>query len=56
MHSKLAREDIFITTKVWNTDQGYDQTLKAFEKSLELIRIRLCRFIFNPLASKRNFR
>lgn len=35
--SKLAREDIFITTKVWNTDQGYDQTLKAFEKSLELL-------------------
>ncbi|MFJ7971950.1 aldo/keto reductase [Psychrobacillus sp. NPDC096389] len=36
-NSKLAREDIFITTKVWNTDQGYDQTLKAFEKSLELL-------------------
>lgn len=36
-HSKLAREDIFITTKVWNADQGYDQTLKAFEKSLELL-------------------
>jgi len=36
-HSKLAREDIFITTKVWNTNQGYDQTLKAFEKSLELL-------------------
>ncbi|TQR10969.1 aldo/keto reductase [Psychrobacillus soli] len=35
--SKLAREDIFITTKVWNIDQGYDQTLKAFEKSLELL-------------------
>ncbi|QCE34918.1 aldo/keto reductase [Acetobacteraceae bacterium] len=25
--------DIFVTTKVWNDDQGYDKTLKAFEKS-----------------------
>lgn len=31
----LAREELFITTKVWNTDQGYDQTLKAFETSLQ---------------------
>ena len=36
-NSKLPREKVFITTKVWNTDQGYDQTLKAFEKSLELL-------------------
>lgn len=32
--AKVAREDLFITTKVWNTDQGYDSTLRAFEKSL----------------------
>ena len=31
----VAREDIFITTKVWNSDQGYDQTLAAFDQSLE---------------------
>ncbi|MEI4771844.1 aldo/keto reductase [Psychrobacillus sp. FJAT-51614] len=36
-NSSVARNDIFITTKVWNSDQGYDQTLKAFEKSLELL-------------------
>lgn len=35
--SGLKREDIFVTTKVWNADQGYDQTLRAFEKSLELL-------------------
>lgn len=35
--SNVPREDIFITTKVWNTDQGYDQTLRAFEKSLGLL-------------------
>ena len=33
--SGIKREDIFITTKVWNSDQGYDQTLRAFEKSLK---------------------
>lgn len=32
--SGVKREDIFITTKVWNSDQGYDSTLKAFESSL----------------------
>ena len=36
---KCSTKDIFITTKVWNTDQGYDQTLRAFEKSLELLGI-----------------
>ncbi len=36
-HSGVKREDIFITTKIWNSDQGYDQTLRAFEKSLELL-------------------
>lgn len=30
----LAREDVFITTKVWNDDQGYDATLKAFDTSM----------------------
>ncbi|MBO8172109.1 MAG: aldo/keto reductase [Bacillaceae bacterium] len=29
----IPREEIFITTKVWNTDQGYDATLAAFEES-----------------------
>ncbi|MBD3106973.1 aldo/keto reductase [Bacillus sp. AGMB 02131] len=29
----LPREEIFVTTKVWNSDQGYDATLAAFEKS-----------------------
>ncbi len=33
--SDISREDLFITTKVWNADQGYDNTLKAFDTSLE---------------------
>ncbi|MGW2381591.1 aldo/keto reductase [Streptomyces sp. NPDC001658] len=32
--SGLAREDIFVTTKLWNSDQGYDSTLRAFDSSL----------------------
>jgi diketogulonate reductase-like aldo/keto reductase len=32
--SKIPREEIFITTKVWNEDQGYGKTLKAFDESL----------------------
>ena len=32
--SGIRREDIFVTTKVWNSDQGYDETLRAFEASL----------------------
>lgn len=31
--SDIPRAEIFVTTKVWNSDQGYDKTLKAFEKS-----------------------
>ncbi|MCI4345818.1 MAG: aldo/keto reductase [Thermoplasmata archaeon] len=29
----LPREEYFVTTKVWNDDQGYETTLRAFEKS-----------------------
>lgn len=31
--SDVSREDIFVTTKAWNGDQGYESTLKAFETS-----------------------
>lgn len=30
----VPREDVFVTSKVWNADQGYDATLKAFDASL----------------------
>jgi methylglyoxal/glyoxal reductase len=33
--SGVPREELFITTKVWNSDQGYESTLQAFETSLE---------------------
>jgi len=31
----LDRGEVFVTTKLWNSEQGYDSTLAAFEKSLE---------------------
>ncbi|PTM56816.1 diketogulonate reductase-like aldo/keto reductase [Desmospora activa DSM 45169] len=30
----VPREELFITTKVWNEDQGYDKTLNAIDESL----------------------
>ncbi|WUN22892.1 aldo/keto reductase [Streptomyces sp. NBC_00316] len=33
--SGVAREELFITTKLWNSEQGYDSTLRAFDASLE---------------------
>jgi diketogulonate reductase-like aldo/keto reductase len=32
--SGVPRKDIFVTTKLWNGDQGYDSTLRAFDTSL----------------------
>ncbi|MXQ52436.1 aldo/keto reductase [Shimazuella alba] len=37
--SSIPREDLFITSKVWNTDQGYDSTLKAFHDSLNRLQL-----------------
>ncbi|MFE1446113.1 aldo/keto reductase [Streptomyces olivaceoviridis] len=33
--SGIPRGDLFVTTKLWNADQGYDATLKAFDAGLE---------------------
>jgi diketogulonate reductase-like aldo/keto reductase len=33
--SGIARENLFVTTKVWNSDQGYESTLRAFDASLK---------------------
>lgn len=35
--SGIAREDIFLTTKLWNTDQGFDTAIEACERSLEIL-------------------
>ena len=33
--SGLPREELFVTTKLWNAEQGYDSTLRAFDASLQ---------------------
>lgn len=33
--SGIARTDLFVTTKLWNDDQGYDSALRAFDTSLD---------------------
>lgn len=33
--SPIPRQEIFVTTKLWNSDHGYDKSIKAFQKSLE---------------------
>lgn len=35
----VSREELFITTKVWNDDLGYEETLKAFEISLKKLQL-----------------
>ncbi|MCB9208660.1 MAG: aldo/keto reductase [Ignavibacteriales bacterium] len=37
--SGIKREEIFITSKVWNSEQGYERTLMAFEKSMEKVEL-----------------
>ncbi|PXY20810.1 aldo/keto reductase [Prauserella muralis] len=32
--SGLARDELFVTTKLWNASHGYDETLRAFDASL----------------------
>ena len=33
--SGISREQLFVTSKVWNTDRGYEKTLHAFEKTCQ---------------------
>ena len=36
---EIDREELFITSKVWDDDQGYDSTLKACQKSLDRLQM-----------------
>ena len=38
--SGIKREEIFITTKLWNNDHGYETTLKAFDTSLKTLNTK----------------
>ncbi|KOS24266.1 glyoxal reductase [Bacillus anthracis] len=35
----ISREELFITSKVWNADQGYEETIDAYEKSLKKLQL-----------------
>ena len=37
--SGIKREEIFLVTKLWNDDHGYENTIKAFNKSLERLQV-----------------
>lgn len=37
-HSGLPRSEVFVTTKLWNDDQGYEAALRAFDASLKRLR------------------
>ncbi|WP_226038251.1 aldo/keto reductase [Aquibacillus saliphilus] len=37
--SGVPREEIFITTKVWNDEQGYEEALVAFQRSLDRLQL-----------------
>ncbi len=37
--SGVPRDELFITTKLWNADQGYDSALRAFDVSMDKLGI-----------------
>lgn len=39
LDSGLNRDEFFVTTKLWNANRGYDNTLVAFEESLKLLKL-----------------
>ncbi|MEU7057721.1 aldo/keto reductase [Streptomyces sp. NPDC046197] len=55
--SGIPREDIFVTTKLWNSDQGYDSALRAFDTSLARLGLEYLDLylIHWPMAPKGRF-
>ena len=53
--SGVPREEVFVTTKLWNQDQGFDAALRAFETSLTKLRVDYVDLylIHWPVAGKR---
>ncbi|MEJ2050389.1 MAG: aldo/keto reductase, partial [Calditrichota bacterium] len=37
--SSIPRQEIFVTTKLWNSDHGYDRALRAFDKSMNRLAL-----------------
>src|SRR2546425_9444316 len=51
--SGVPRGDLFVTTKLWNSDQGYDSTLRACEASLKRLGFGLFGSLSRALPSPR---
>lgn len=52
----VAREELFITSKVWNTDRGYEKTKKAFADSMERLGlVYLDLYLIHWPANKKQF-
>lgn len=54
--SGLPREEVFVTTKLWNSDHGYDSTIRACEESLRRLGLKYLDLylIHWPVSSFRN--
>lgn len=46
----VRREELYVTSKVWNTCRGYDKTIAAFRQTLADLRFGLPRPLPHPLA------
>ncbi|MEM8509099.1 MAG: aldo/keto reductase [Bacteroidota bacterium] len=53
-HSGVPRDEIFVVSKVWNNNQGYEATLKAFDESLKRLDLEFLDLylIHWPVAGK----
>ena len=46
----VPREELFVTSKVWNSNQGYDATMADFEKTMKELDIGYLDLYLDPLA------